>query len=242
MVVVLTFVRVWLVPVVPAQMFWARKPASKGPWVVSPTTTGPPPHLLISQRLIGRSRQPERGSHGKSEIARMGWREEELWLHIAETELRANSGERPNGIRKPRHIDDGRVPTGYEVPVRRKIERKYWLADKDVLRFMKRAHADICVVFIYNAPQGRQRVLRLNALGGPGRLRWSRPCRSRRHRFFLLLGVGAVGLRQLRRGQRRRGTYSSPDAFGADCADANVATAITVTKTKAVVHIFLDSD
>src|SRR5271157_4794281 len=28
-------------------MFWARKPASKGPWVVSATTTGPPPHLLI---------------------------------------------------------------------------------------------------------------------------------------------------------------------------------------------------
>ena len=34
----------------------------------------------------------------------MCWRKEELRLHVTETELRANSGERAHGFREPRHI------------------------------------------------------------------------------------------------------------------------------------------
>src|SRR5271157_4447968 len=51
MVSVLMRCPVTLVPVVPAQRFWTRAPASKGPWVVSPTKTGPPPVLLTPNVL-----------------------------------------------------------------------------------------------------------------------------------------------------------------------------------------------
>src|SRR5271167_4739078 len=51
MVSVFTRVPVTLDPLLPAQMFWARKPASKGPWVVSATKTGPPPVLLTPNVL-----------------------------------------------------------------------------------------------------------------------------------------------------------------------------------------------
>ena len=105
-------------------------------------------------------------------------RKEELGLHVAETEIRFNSGDGAHWVREPRHICDGSVPTGYQVPVRRKLERNDWLDDKDVLGFFKRAHFEVCVVLIDDAPEGRQRVLRLSTLSGVGRLRWSRPCRS----------------------------------------------------------------
>ena len=183
-------------------MFWARKPASKGPWVVSATTTGPPPHLLIPNVLSVAVGNQSTGPTAKVNEPGCAGVKKNWGSMLLRPKSGSNSGDRADGVREPRHICDGSVPTGYQVPVRRKLERNYWLDDEDVLGFFKRAHFEVCVVLIDDAPQGRQRVLRLGTLSGVGRLRWSRPCRSPccgrrgqlwgRNWFLLLLFGGDV--------------------------------------------------